>query len=253
MSDNALYTDLSGYYDLVCADINYRAQSNSAHRLQQIFGNGGTRHLDLACGTGPHIQYLLQEGYQCSGLDINQPMLDLAKQRCPEADFTLGNMCDFEIDTPYDFITCFLYSIHYSGDIKHLTDCIRSVHSALSANGVFCFNSVDKNHIDNDLSAKHSVHVENSVFSFGSSWFYRGEGEKQTLKLSIEKADSNHTQRWNDEHPMVAIGFAELLALLAPYFDVHVFEHEHDKIVAWNQQSGNAIFVCVKKDNEGEI
>ncbi|MFQ3187716.1 MAG: ubiquinone/menaquinone biosynthesis C-methylase UbiE, partial [Marinomonas primoryensis] len=55
MSNNALYTDLSGYYDLMCADINYQAQSNSTHRLQQIFGNSGQRHLDLACGTGPHI------------------------------------------------------------------------------------------------------------------------------------------------------------------------------------------------------
>ncbi len=27
MSANTLYTDLSGYYDLMCADINYPAQS----------------------------------------------------------------------------------------------------------------------------------------------------------------------------------------------------------------------------------
>ncbi|MGY2437652.1 SAM-dependent methyltransferase, partial [Escherichia coli] len=26
MSGNALYTDLSGYYDLMCADIDYAAQ-----------------------------------------------------------------------------------------------------------------------------------------------------------------------------------------------------------------------------------
>ena len=50
MSGNALYTDLSGYYDLMCADIDYAAQSHCVHRLQQLFGNGGKRHLDLACG-----------------------------------------------------------------------------------------------------------------------------------------------------------------------------------------------------------
>jgi len=32
MSSNALYTDLSGYYDLLCADIDYQAQSHSAQR-----------------------------------------------------------------------------------------------------------------------------------------------------------------------------------------------------------------------------
>lgn len=247
MSDNALYTDLSGYYDLMCADINYHAQSNNAHRLHQIFGNGGRRHLDLACGTGPHIYYLSQENYQCSGLDINQPMLDIAKQRCPQAQFELGNMCEFDVAIPYDFITCFLYSIHYSGDIGRLTNCIESVHKALNAGGVFCFNAVDKDQINNAISAKHSVVEGDSQFSFASSWHYRGEGETQTLKLSIEKTNAEAKQVWADEHPMVALNFDQLQELLTPYFDVHVFEHEHDKIIAWNKQSGNAIFLCVKK------
>lgn len=247
MSNNALYTDLSGYYDLMCADINYQAQSNSTHRLQQIFGNSGKRHLDLACGTGPHIYHLIKDGYQCSGLDINQPMLDLAQQRCPDAQFELGNMCDFEVIKPYDLITCFLYSIHYSGNMQNLKNCIQSAHKALNNGGVFCFNCVDKNHIDNSLFAKHSVIHENNEFSFGSSWYYRGEGEKQTLKLSIEKKTTEETQRWTDEHPMVALSFDELKALLIPYFDVHIFEHEHDKITAWDKASGNAIFLCVKR------
>ncbi|BBI62566.1 hypothetical protein HSBAA_38720 [Vreelandella sulfidaeris] len=36
MSVNALYTDLSGYYDLMCLDIDYQAQSNAIRRLHQI-------------------------------------------------------------------------------------------------------------------------------------------------------------------------------------------------------------------------
>ena len=82
MSVNALYTDLSGYYDLMCADIDYQAQSHCIHRLQQLFGNGGARHLDMACGTGPHIRHFIDAGYASSGLDIHQPMLDLAAARC---------------------------------------------------------------------------------------------------------------------------------------------------------------------------
>lgn len=247
MPYNALYTDLSGYYDLMCTDINYQSQSDNIHRLNQIFGNGGIQHLDLACGTGPHIRHFLEAGYQCHGLDINQPMLDIAQQRCPKASFKQGNMCAFETEHQYDVITCFLYSIHYSGDIKNLTSCIESAHKALKTGGVLCFNSVDKSHIDNALTAKHSVLHDNSEFSFCSSWFYAGKGEKQTLKLSVEKTTSEITQRWTDEHPMVALNFAELQDLLVPYFDVHIFEHVYDKIMAWDKVSGNAIFVCVKK------
>jgi hypothetical protein len=48
---------------------------------------------------------------------------------------------------------------------------------------------------------------------------------------------------------MVAINFVQLQQLLTPFFDVTMFEHSYDKIVPWNGQSGNAIFVCVKKEN----
>lgn len=77
MSFNALYTDLSGYYDVMCGNIDYRAQSNAVQRLHHIFGTGGNLHLDVACGTGSHVRHFIDNGYVSSGL-INQPMLDIA-------------------------------------------------------------------------------------------------------------------------------------------------------------------------------
>ncbi|MBT2774052.1 class I SAM-dependent methyltransferase [Halomonas sp. ISL-60] len=247
MSANALYTDLSGYYDLMCVDIDYRAQSNAIRRLHQMFGNGGTTHLDLACGTGPHVRHFIDAGYQSNGLDFNQPMLDIAAARCPEAQFTRQDMSHFEVGEPSDLITCFLYSIHYNDGIEKLTACISSAHRALASGGIFCFNAVDKDKINNDLFVKHTAKQANDLFTFRSGWHYSGQGEKQSLRLSIEKANADAKQVWNDEHPMVAVNFAELTALLAPYFEVHVFEHNYETIKPWDTTSGNAIFVCVKK------
>ncbi|WP_233078120.1 class I SAM-dependent DNA methyltransferase [Rheinheimera soli] len=246
-SSNALYTDLSGYYDLMCADIDYQAQSQSARRLHQFFGTEGKTHLDLACGTGPHIRHFLDAGYQSSGLDLNQPMLDKAQQRCPEARFILQNMCDFQLEHPVDLVTCFLYSIHYSASIKNLKACIASVFSALKPGGVFCFNSVDKDKIDNSSYVRHSAVLNNSHFVFESGWNYSGTGEQQSLNLSIEKTTADLKHLWQDQHPMVAISFAELEQLLCPYFEVHVLEHNYEKIAAWDKHSGNALFVCIKR------
>lgn len=247
MPFNALYTDLSDYYDLMCADIDYRAQSHAVQRLHQLFGNGGTQHLDLACGTGPHVRHFLDAGFSSSGLDINQPMLDKAAIRCPEAHFAVQDMCDFRVSEPLDLITCFLYSIHYSGGIDRLQACIASVHAALQPNGLFCFNAVDKSKIDNSLFAAHSVNDDEGLFTFSSGWHYGGQGEKQSLRLSIEKTTAHEHLVWHDEHPMVAVTFAELQALLQPYFDVHVLEHDYEKILPWDQTCGNALFACVKR------
>lgn len=246
-SSNALYTDLSGYYDLMCADIDYQAQSQSARRLHQFFGGDGRTHLDLACGTGPHIRHFLDAGYQSSGLDLNQPMLDKAQQRCPEARFMLQNMCDFQLEQQVDLITCFLYSIHYSASIQNLKACIDSVFKALKPGGVFCFNAVDKDKIDNSSYVRHSAVLDKDRFVFESGWNYSGTGERQTLNLSIEKTTADLKQLWQDQHPMVAVSFAELEQLLCACFEVHILEHNYEKIAAWDNHSGNALFVCVKR------
>ncbi|MFP6849231.1 MAG: class I SAM-dependent methyltransferase [Pseudomonas sp.] len=246
MSINALYSDLSDYYDLMCADIDYQAQSHCIHRLQQLFGNDGSRHLDVACGTGPHVRHFLDAGYSSSGLDINQPMLDKAAIRCPQAHFSLQDMCSFSVTEPQDLITCFLYSIHYSGTLERLQACIASVHAALDANGLFCFNAVDKDKIDNRLFTAHNAQYGDSQFTFSSGWSYAGEGERQTLRLRIEKSTAGQTEVWHDEHPMVAVSFVQLQALLQPYFEVHVLEHDYQKLIPWDGESGNALFACVK-------
>lgn len=246
MLSNTIYNDLSGYYDLMCADIDYWAQSQCVRRLHQLLGSAGNLHLDLACGTGPHVRHLLDAGYQSGGLDINQPMLDRALVRCPQAHFSLQDMCGFRVNQPVDLITCFLYSIHYSAGVKGLQACIASVHGALVTGGLFCFNAVDKHQIDNDSYASHSVSHAGNLFSFSSAWHYAGEGERQSLKLRIEKTAADETQVWHDEHPMVAVSFGELLELLQPYFEVHVLEHDYETLLPWDGTSGNAIFACVK-------
>jgi SAM-dependent methyltransferase len=193
------------------------------------------------------VRHFIDFGYASSGLDINQPMLDIAAKRCPEAHFSLQDMSSFEVSEPLDLITCFLYSIHYNDGLKKLTACIASTHRALNEGGVFYFNVVDKQRINNDLFVKHTARQAEDSFTFRSGWHYSGQGERQSLKLSIEKTSAGATQVWHDEHPMVAVSFAELIALLAPYFEVHVFEHNYETITPWDSISGNAIFVCVKR------
>lgn len=173
-------------------------------------------------------------------------MLDKALLRCPEASFMLQNMCDFSLAEPVDLITCFLYSIHYSASIQNLKACIQSVFNALKPGGVFCFNAVDKDKIDNNSYVRHKAEFDNSHFVFESGWNYSGQGERQSLHLSIEKTTADLTQIWQDQHPMVAVSFAELELLLRSSFEVHILEHNYERIASWDKQAGNALFVCIK-------
>jgi len=246
MSSTALYTDLSDYYDLMCSYIDYEEQSSGALRLFQLFGNGGNSYLDLACGTGAHAEYFLQQGLRVQGLDIHQPMLDIAQKRCAEAVFFQGDMASFTLEEPCDLISCFLYSLHYNNTIDKLQQCIATVHAALNVGGVFCFNAVDKTTINNRDGVTNTVLHQGDELHFSSSWYYSGAGNEQSLKVRIEKKSGAVNQVWNDEHAMVAVSFDQLQQYLLPYFDVHIVEHDYASILPWNEKSGNAIFVCVK-------
>ena len=248
MSSTALYTDLSGYYDLMCADINYQEQSDYVRRLHQLFGNQGKDYLDLACGTGPHIRHFIDSGFTASGVDINQPMLDIAQSRCPEAEFSQCDMSQLTMVAQMDLVSCFLYSIHYNQTIAALSDCIAKVHRALKPGGLFCFNAVDKNTIDNRAGIKRNMRQENSDFCFQSNWYYCGSGDQQTLQLSINKTTSGTTESWSDQHSMVALSFEHLQRLLEPYFEVHIFAHDYQTITPWQSGSGNAFFVAIKNE-----
>lgn len=120
----------------MCCDIDYQQQSQAVMRLHNLFGNGNKAHLDLACGTGPHILHFIDAGYQSSGLDINAPMLAIAQARCPEAEFHLQNMNAFSLEQPVSLITCFLYSVHYNPDIQQLQQCFQHAFNALSPAGM---------------------------------------------------------------------------------------------------------------------
>lgn len=247
MSFNSLYTDLSGYYDLMCADIDYREQCAFVHRVNQLLGNGGDRYLDLACGTGPHVRHFQALGYRASGLDINQPMLDIAQQRCPQALFTQQDMCDFTVTEPQDLITCFLYSIHYNATLEKLQLCFQRVHAALKSGGVFCFNAVDKNTLPASKAIRHSTQHDGSAFVFQSGWRYPGEGDNQSLLVRIEKTTDGAQQVWQDEHPMVALTFVALQTMLDELFEVQVLAHDYGRITPWDGEAGNGVFVCLKR------
>jgi len=119
--------------------------------------------------------------------------------------------------------------------------------AALAEGGVFCFNAVDKQRIDNASFVSHSVCQADGRFRFSSGWHYRGEGEQQLLRLRIERQLGEQREVWDDEHPMVAVSFAELQALLAPYFEVQVLEHDYQRLLPWDGHAGNALFACSKR------
>ena len=133
-----MFTPSAHLYDTIYLSRgkNYAAEAESVHQLiQHNLRSGGSRLLDVACGTGLHTSYL-REHYQVEGLDLDARMLEAARQKCPELIFHRGDMRDFELGRQYDVITCLFSSIGYVGTIAGLDQAIANFERHLKPGGL---------------------------------------------------------------------------------------------------------------------
>jgi len=91
--------------------------------------------LDVACGTGNHIQFL-KKYYKITGIDLNKDMLKIAKKKFPKLKFQQANMISFDLKNKFDFVTCLFSSIGYVKSYTNLKKTIASFSKHLKSGGV---------------------------------------------------------------------------------------------------------------------
>lgn len=241
-----LYADLSPYYDRFCRDVDYVAQCDFAERVFRTFGDtSGRAYLDLACGTGQHLAHMAGRGINGTGLDNSQAMLDQAALRCPGARWLCCDLAGFMADAEFDFITCFLYSIHYSHPRIALRETLRRAWQALTPGGVLLFDLVDEAGVG-ARDAVTRLTEGDARFTFRSGWRHAGN-ETLDLHVSIEREDAAGLQRWTDRHAMTAISLQDVQAAMCSLgFEVTLLERDFSCLAAWGGETFNVMVVGAK-------
>ena len=68
------YKELARYYDLIYPYKNYKKEAEDISDLISKYKRSeGDTLLDVACGTGKHLEYFQNE-FSCTGIDLNQEM-----------------------------------------------------------------------------------------------------------------------------------------------------------------------------------
>ena len=124
------------YYNKIYAHKDYRGE---VRRLIEFINEcgpaSGKSLLDVACGTGLHIQYL-KEHFYVEGLDICEELLEVARESNPDVAFHQGDMMSFDLGKKFDVVTCLFSSIGYAKRLEGLRLALRSMISHLLPNGL---------------------------------------------------------------------------------------------------------------------
>jgi len=132
-----MFAQTAQYYDKIyLSRKDYGAEAEKLTAIIRTYHRSpGNRLLDVACGTGLHLSYLKQH-FQVEGLDFDEQLLAIARQRNPEVPLHHDDMIDFDLGRIFDIVTCLFSAIGYVKTLENLSRAIQCMVQHLSAGGV---------------------------------------------------------------------------------------------------------------------
>lgn len=110
--------DAAKYYDKIYSFKDYEQEAAEiAQIIEQHLCSDGRRLLDVACGTGRHVEYL-KDQFEVEGLDISHEMLAIARRRNPNVPFYEADITNFDLGRTFDVITCLFSAIGYAKTLE---------------------------------------------------------------------------------------------------------------------------------------
>lgn len=130
------YGKTAAYYDKLYAWKDYAAESARLLEILEVKPDGPRRSLlDVACGTGRHIEYLKRH-VDAEGLDLSVELLAIARARNPEVTFHVGDMMGFRLGRSFDVVTCLFSSIGYAKTLDQLNAAVQCMADHVKPGGI---------------------------------------------------------------------------------------------------------------------
>lgn len=106
---NTYYSGQGKRYDLIATGF---ADMRDAFYTEQKYLDEMIKHipqkahiLDVGCGSGfPIAAYLIEQGFEVTGIDGSQKLLEIAKEKCPKMKRILGDVRTVQLDETFDAI-----------------------------------------------------------------------------------------------------------------------------------------------------
>ena len=178
------YEHLAKYYDMVRIPATYGQEARILKRIISKYkASDGKMLLDAGCGTVGHLRYLVNE-FECTGLDLHEGMLRVARNKVPQATFVRANMTDFRLVRKFDVILCLYSAIGLVRTYRNLERTIRNFSNHLRSGGIII--------LEDDLlsdSKSPSPYMNLSTAETGGSKIAKVEYYRRKGNVLIERED----------------------------------------------------------------
>ncbi len=186
------YTSITQYYDYIFPVNNIKSKFITDY----IYTEGGNV-LDIGCSTGGFMKHILDKGCVPYGIDLNNDMLKIAKERVPDIlsdNIVAANMMD--VDKVFDNVKFNLVfsignTVAHLDDIDQLNRLFFGVKNVLAEDGLFIIQVVNYNRYE---AGKESVLplIDNDNISFYREYVWdRHDGRVHFDTVLTDKSTGN--------------------------------------------------------------
>ena len=137
------YTSFAVVYDTFMDNVPYEEWGEYLHGLLLEYGVEDGLVLDLGCGTGTMTEILASKGYDMTGVDFSEEMLDIAMQKRTKSGhdilYLMQDMREFELYGTVRAIVSVCDSMNYLTEDGDLEQVFRLANNYLDPGGLFIF------------------------------------------------------------------------------------------------------------------
>ncbi|MBC7888282.1 MAG: class I SAM-dependent methyltransferase [Ferruginibacter sp.] len=139
---NNLYKTLAEIYEAMYKTfIDYEEEFNLYSQLLMKYNCRSL--VEIGCGTGNLTARFVETGFDYTGMDISDDMLDIAKRNNPGCRFMKSGMQSFVLARQTDSAIITGRTISYLLTNKEVSDCLIAIHKNLHTPGILCFDFID--------------------------------------------------------------------------------------------------------------
>lgn len=209
-----MYGKVARIYDLLYTGTgikDYPAESEALHAIIQEASPGAGTLLDVACGTGAHLE-LLRRWYEVEGVDLSPEMLEVARARLGDVPLVVADMRTLDLGRQFDAVTCLFSAIGYVTEPAEMLSTIQRLADHVAPGGVLI--------VDGWIRPEEwrpGFRAEPDVASDGSTTVVRlsssrREGSITEMDLHHMVSDAAGVEYFVEHHRLALVPTAEYIA-----------------------------------------
>ena len=195
-SPNVYETELAKYYDVMRQYRDYDRECNFVDNLIKRNAPGTKKVLDICCGTGEHAIRMSRLGYEVTGVDQSQDMLEIAEDKAkalgPSINFICKDIFSFDVNRKFETAYCLGYTFLYMITDFEVKTFLRVVRDSLTPGGLFIVDFINGVSLAKDFDKdEFTYHHEDTTIRQHDRWSLDSSKRVKHLDFKYEIIDSD--------------------------------------------------------------